>query len=1247
MYKGGLYNRRSAAKLALKWQFMEKLAPHRRWPKRQSVCSPCEVHLSCGSSCRDSIDFLAWTTVCLQPQTSKSWTRRFEEHEGVVVNTCSELRREKMAPTRVILMSCGSYNPPTNMHLRMFEIARDHLHRMGTHMVVGGVISPVHDAYAKKELASATQRCAMLKLALQNSDWIRLSTWETRQNDAEDMDWIPENIKNNSDDTPIQIKLLCGADLLESFGTYDLWAEEDIDAIVGEHGLVVITREGSNPNKFIYDSDILSKHMHNIYIVTEWIPNEVSSTKIRRALKRGESVRYLVQDSVIDYVYKNGIYGAKTTTTSTPIKLELISPNANNYLTINSKYHNTFLTPSPSDVTMESPSPIEIISIDVPDTVLRKNIQNATSVSSIVSRHGGLEEAREKFISVLVAENGNAKHISAAKAAYPGLAKQIIATETGESQILDEVGFADDDRKVRKVVRVQPCPGITEHASPDRGVVVSSEIKDTAKVSVKKDSSAEQEPEKVRPTLEENSAKVGLDKADKGSEEKPSISSTEFSATSAAEDSGRYECALSDFSVDKEDYRLRRYGLEEEGGGRREALEEPVNNFRSKASGADTVEENRVLSLVPRHDVVGSDDRKYDNKGVLDPEDFPSDNARCSNRQVLVLVSAMIHGNLEKESAALIVTDNENRILADIAADNERLDKTNEKISLIVQSPLPSSISEESTVRIQEITDEDAQCTEEKSESSVVFNSDTKPTKRDLSREIDGKYLKSIVNSRKSPRKSRSGHMRIYSNDNELRGLTEELGKEESVLQSSTQEEVFQKSAKTRAKSPKRETRSTKSKKATSDAKCNEATQVSTVRKSRRYDATLKGSLDSVITASEPKSGPRRKSRTPAESFSKKSKSYESIKRIQEVYLEEPTKTDSTSQLITANEFDVPTDEFCSVCCYANEMSLRTDGEIGSPNQETFYTLRSNCSSFGDEDSTECDICSSCNLQESTDGLDRKILATAIDVDPLCEVCEICGEMGAAFDPNQEAMLSAMREQIDFADARTVDSPYILMDSFRLVDGTTTDPSLDEDSFEIENCGFQSGTESADDRGLFLVDGDGPKSSRVRSVPPIAEKPREKSFVPKDEVAVPSSGSRRLTRKGSLLRKTIEDAAGGSQDKRRYSSVDNLQLAKMYGRGNDKVIRLKSNKLIGSADNIRTSRSSRRCKSLQRSADNVRYLDSSTDNLDSLVESLGKEDEMQGAIEWGERPKIRDNETVKMILTKHGIKIISEKETAL
>lgn len=47
--------------------------------------------------------------------------------------------------------------------------------------VVGGIVSPVHDAYGKKELVSATHRIAMLKLALQSSDWIKVSDYETRQ----------------------------------------------------------------------------------------------------------------------------------------------------------------------------------------------------------------------------------------------------------------------------------------------------------------------------------------------------------------------------------------------------------------------------------------------------------------------------------------------------------------------------------------------------------------------------------------------------------------------------------------------------------------------------------------------------------------------------------------------------------------------------------------------------------------------------------------------------------------------------------------------------------------------------------------------------------------------------------------------------------------------------------------------------------------------------------------------------------
>jgi nicotinamide mononucleotide adenylyltransferase len=39
--------------------------------------------------------------------------------------------------------------------------------------------------------------------------------------------WIPPNIKKNKGEK-IQIKLLCGADLLQSFSVPGLWADEDV-----------------------------------------------------------------------------------------------------------------------------------------------------------------------------------------------------------------------------------------------------------------------------------------------------------------------------------------------------------------------------------------------------------------------------------------------------------------------------------------------------------------------------------------------------------------------------------------------------------------------------------------------------------------------------------------------------------------------------------------------------------------------------------------------------------------------------------------------------------------------------------------------------------------------------------------------------------------------------------------------------------------------------------------------------------
>ncbi|XP_030072124.1 nicotinamide/nicotinic acid mononucleotide adenylyltransferase 3 isoform X2 [Microcaecilia unicolor] len=234
------------------------------------------------------------------------------------------------------LLACGSFNPITNMHMRLFELARDHLHQTGRYQVIEGIISPVNDTYGKKGLVPAKHRIAMARLAVETSDWIRVDPWESEQDGwtetvkvlrhhyeklLQSLQLRKESTGNHSSEKRFaedslspqyrvvpELKLLCGADVLETFRIPNLWKEEHIKELVEKFGLVCVSRVGHDPLQFIYESDFLTKHQHNIHLVREWIQNEKSSTHIRRALRRRQSVKYLVPDSVINYIRKHNIY---------------------------------------------------------------------------------------------------------------------------------------------------------------------------------------------------------------------------------------------------------------------------------------------------------------------------------------------------------------------------------------------------------------------------------------------------------------------------------------------------------------------------------------------------------------------------------------------------------------------------------------------------------------------------------------------------------------------------------------------------------------------------------------------------------------------------------------------------------------------------------------------------------------------------------------------------------------------------
>ncbi|ESQ42867.1 hypothetical protein EUTSA_v10015421mg, partial [Eutrema salsugineum] len=142
-------------------------------------------------------------------------------------------------------------------------LARDALHSMGFH-VLGGYMSPVNDAYKKKY-------------------------WSM----------MLESLK---------VMLLCGSDLLESFCTPGVWIPEQVKTICEDYGIVCIRREGQDVENMIFGDKILYETRDNIRIVNNFVPNQISSSRLRQCISRGLSVKYLTEDGVIDYIRQHQLY---------------------------------------------------------------------------------------------------------------------------------------------------------------------------------------------------------------------------------------------------------------------------------------------------------------------------------------------------------------------------------------------------------------------------------------------------------------------------------------------------------------------------------------------------------------------------------------------------------------------------------------------------------------------------------------------------------------------------------------------------------------------------------------------------------------------------------------------------------------------------------------------------------------------------------------------------------------------------
>lgn len=89
------------------------------------------------------------------------------------------------------------------------------------------------------------------------------------------------------------------------FGNESLWAEEELEEILRDFGLIV---EGHEPESIIHRRAVLGKYRDRIELLRDKVTNTLSSTIVRECIAKRLSVRYLVEDGVIEYIDRHRLY---------------------------------------------------------------------------------------------------------------------------------------------------------------------------------------------------------------------------------------------------------------------------------------------------------------------------------------------------------------------------------------------------------------------------------------------------------------------------------------------------------------------------------------------------------------------------------------------------------------------------------------------------------------------------------------------------------------------------------------------------------------------------------------------------------------------------------------------------------------------------------------------------------------------------------------------------------------------------
>lgn len=190
----------------------------------------------------------------------------------------------------------GTFDPIHIGHLIVMENVLNFLNL--DKIIILPSSNPPHKV--NKQKTEADLRIEMVKRAIKDNPRVELSTYEARNNDIvythETLDYFKKTYPHD------EFYYIMGED---SFMSIDTW--KNYNKILNDK-LIVFTRSNTNADsELVKKVNEIRKDNEQIFLINNLNIN-ISSTLIRKLVKEGKSIKYLVKDEVLDFIKEHNLY---------------------------------------------------------------------------------------------------------------------------------------------------------------------------------------------------------------------------------------------------------------------------------------------------------------------------------------------------------------------------------------------------------------------------------------------------------------------------------------------------------------------------------------------------------------------------------------------------------------------------------------------------------------------------------------------------------------------------------------------------------------------------------------------------------------------------------------------------------------------------------------------------------------------------------------------------------------------------